>query len=192
MEHWATQNLNIYDRWVLDVPLEFRLRILEYSTAAQIMKSELVPGGRWLLTCSNRNQYFLHDLHMSSPHPQKLANPGEFDRESGTLDTLRFLKIWVDNSKRNFCFRFVVWNRGGSFKRELDWIGKPCTDIFPGGDVTRTFAYETNIFEDEGKLSFITETIYSTQSSLQTKRGSFKKNIIEALMSGQLYDNTDR
>ena len=124
MEHWATQNLNIYDRWVLDVPLEFRLRVLEYSTAAQIMKSELVPGGRWLLTCSNRNQYFLHDLHMSSPHPQKLADPGQYDDESGMLDELTSHQIWADNSNGNFCFRFVVWNREGPLEREPCRIDK--------------------------------------------------------------------
>jgi len=39
MEHWATKSLNIYDRWVLDVPLD------ENSAKAEIMKSELLPGG---------------------------------------------------------------------------------------------------------------------------------------------------
>ena len=105
---------------VLDVPLEFRLCVLEYSTATQIMNSELLPGGRWLLTCSTRNQYYLHDLHMSSPHPQELVNPGQYDDESGMLDELTSLQIWVDNSKADFCFCFVVWNHGGSLKRELD------------------------------------------------------------------------
>jgi len=123
MEHWATKSLNIYDRWVLDVPLEFRLRVIEYSTEAEITKSELLPGGRWLLTCNTQNQYFLHDLHMSSSQPQVLANPGECEPENGTLDRLTSLKIWVDNFKENFCFRFVVWNQGGSLKRELDSIG---------------------------------------------------------------------
>ena len=116
MEHWAIQSLNIYDRWVLDVPLEFRLRVLEYSTKAEIMKSELLPGGRWLLTCSTQNQYFLHDLHMFSSQPQELANPGQFDSESGTLGELASFKIWVDNSKENFCFCFVVRNFGGIVK----------------------------------------------------------------------------
>jgi len=133
---------------------------------------------------------------MPSSQPQELANPGQFDSESGTLDTLRFLKIWVDSSKENFCFRFVVWNRGGSLKRESDWIGKSCTDnFFPGGDVTRTFVYETNIFEDEGKLSFITKTIYSTRSSLRSIRPSMAlsdKYIVEALMLGEIYGNTER
>ena len=109
--------------WTLGVRCATRLRVLGYSTEAEIMKSELLPGGRWLLTYSTQNQYFLHDLHMSSSQPQELANPGQFDSESGTLDELTSLKIWVDNSKENFCFRFVVWNRGGSLKRESDWIG---------------------------------------------------------------------
>ena len=59
------------------------------------MNSELLPGGRWLLTCSTRNQYFLHDLHMSSPHPQELVNPGQYDDESGMLDELTSLQIWL-------------------------------------------------------------------------------------------------
>ena len=169
----GTQSLNIYERWVLDVPLEFRLRVLGYSTEAEIMKSELLPGGRWLLTCSTQNQYFVHDLHVSSSQPQELANPGQFDSESGTLDELTSLKI-VDNSKENFCFRFVVWNRGGSLKCESDWIGKFCNNsFFPEGDVTRMFVYATNIFEDEGESSFDTKT-NSTRCSLRS-RGSLRK-----------------
>jgi len=177
------------------MPLEFRLRILETSTEVEIMKSELLPGGRWLLTCSTRNQYFLRDLHTSSSQPQELANPGQYDPENGTLDGLTSLKIWVDRSRENFCFRFVVWNRGGSLKRELRWIGKFCLDTFPGDDVTRTFVYATNIFEDEGKLSFITKTIYSTRSSLRSIKPCMalsKKYIVEARMLGEFYDNTER
>ena len=177
------------------MPLEFRLRVLEYSTEAEIMKRELLPGGRWLLICSTQNQYFLHDLHMSSSQPQELANPGQFDLESGTLDELTSLKIWVDNSKENFCFHFVVWNRGGSLKRELDWIGKFCNNnFFPEGDVTRMFVYETNIFEDEGEFYFDTKTIYSTRSSLRGIKPSValsEKYIIEAVRLGQFYDNTE-
>ena len=110
---------------------------------------------------------------MFSSQPQELANPGQFDPENGTLDTPRFLKIWVDNSKENFCFRFVVWNRGGSLKRESDWIGKFCNNsFFPEGDVTRMFVYETNIFEDEGEFSFDTKTIYSTRCSLRSIKPS--------------------
>jgi len=110
---------------------------------------------------------------MSSSQPQELANPGQFDCESGTLGELASFKIWVDNSKENFCFCFVVRNRGGSLKRESDWIGKSCTNnFFPDGDLTRMFVYETNIFEDEGEFSFDTKTIYSTRCSLRSIKPS--------------------
>jgi len=68
-----------------------RLNFDEYSTKAEIMKSALLPGGQ--LTCSTRNQYFLHDLHMSPSQPQELANPGQFHSEIGTLGELASFKI---------------------------------------------------------------------------------------------------
>lgn len=93
MEHWATQSLSIYDSWVLDMPLEFRLRVLPDPTAAQIMKCELLPGGRWLLTSNSQNQYFPYDLHLPSPRPQEIANPGQYDHEDGTLDEFTYLRL---------------------------------------------------------------------------------------------------
>jgi len=110
---------------------------------------------------------------MSSSQPQELANPGQFHSEIGTLGELASFKIWVDNSKENFCFFFVVRKRGGSLKRESDWIGKSCANnFFPEGDLTRMFVYETNILEDEGEFSFDTKTIYSTRCSLRSIKPS--------------------
>ena len=74
-------------------------------------------------------------IYMSSPHPQELVNPGQYDDESGMLDELTSLQIWVDNSKVDFCFCFVVWNYEGPLEREPCRINKSCTDTSPGGHV---------------------------------------------------------
>ena len=34
-------------------------------------------------------------IYMSSPHPQELVNPGQYDDESGMLDELTSLQIWL-------------------------------------------------------------------------------------------------
>ena len=117
MEHWAKRSLNIYERWVLDIPLDLRPRVFEYSREASITDSELLPGGRWLLTSCHSSQYILYDLNMQS-QPQKLAHPGRYDHEDRTIDELSSLRIWVNNSKEHLCFRFVVWNRPGQLARE--------------------------------------------------------------------------
>jgi len=86
MKHWVTESLR------------------------KIVGSELLPGRRWLLSSDSRNQKnILYDLHMPSPWPQKLANPGQCDHKDRTMGELRSLKIWVDSCKENLCFRFVVW-----------------------------------------------------------------------------------
>ena len=118
MEHWATQRLNIYERWVLDIPLDLRQRVFQYSTEARIIERELLPGGRWLLTSNSRNEYILYDLHMHLPQPHELANPGRYDDQDDSIDELFSFRIWINNSKEHLCFRFIVWRRPGQSKGE--------------------------------------------------------------------------
>ena len=118
VEHWATRSLNIYERWVLDVPLDLRQRVFQYSTKARIMEHELLPGGRWLLTSNYDNQYILYDLNMPLPQLHELANPGRRDDQDSNIDELFSFRIWIDNSKEHLCFRFVVWNRPGQSEGE--------------------------------------------------------------------------
>ena len=119
---------------------------------------------------------------MSSPHPQELVNPGQYDDESGMLDELTSLQIWVDDSKVNFCFRFVVWNHEGPLEREPCRINKSCTDTSPGGHVMQTFAYETNIFEDEGKLSFVRDHIFDPNSPSSFKKIYHRSSNVRAII----------
>jgi len=100
------------------MPLDLRLCVFQYSREARITESELLPGGRWLLTSSHSSQYILYDLHMQLAQPQKLANPGRYDHQDRIIDELSSLRIWVNNSKEHLCFRFVVWNRPGQLERE--------------------------------------------------------------------------
>jgi len=93
MKHWVTESLR------------------------KIIGSELLPGRRWLLSSDSRNQHILYDLHIPSPRPQKLANPGQCDHKDRTMGELRSLKIWVDSCKENLCFRFVVWRSPGPSER---------------------------------------------------------------------------
>jgi len=100
------------------MPLDLRLRVFEYSTKARIIESELLPGGRWLLTSNYDNQYILYDLHMPLPQPHELANPGRCDHQDMNIDELFSFRIWIDSSKEHLCFRFVVWNRPGQSERK--------------------------------------------------------------------------
>ena len=115
VEHWATQRLNIYERWVTNMPLDLRLRVFPYLGEARITESELLPGGRWPLTSCHSSQYILYGLHMQSAQPRKLAIRGD---TTAKIDELSSLRIWANDSKEHLSFRFVVWNRPGQLEEE--------------------------------------------------------------------------
>lgn len=143
-----------------------------------MIECELLPGGRWLLTSNTKDQYLLHDLHMDSPQPRELANPGRYGHEDGTLDELLSFRVCIDNFKDDLRFRFVVW-------RDPYWIGKFVANLCPpGGHVTRTFIYKTNVFEDEGEYFLYHEDHILSRSYFPCRRPSAalsEKYLIEAL-----------
>jgi hypothetical protein len=122
MENWGMKSLRIYERWAMDVPLNFRSCSFNYkemlTTTMTIDEAELLPGGRWLVVSTERGRYLLYDLHSPSPRPQDLFDPKEYDRRDKTPDYLSSCRIWIDTTRDDLRFRTAVWRWNGPMEGE--------------------------------------------------------------------------
>jgi hypothetical protein len=142
VEHWGMKSLRIYERWAMDVPLNFRSYSFNYremlTSVMTIEETKLLPGGRWLVASTERGRYLLYDLHSPSPRPQDLFDPKAYDHKDKTLDYLSSCRIWIDTTREDLCFRTVVWRWNGPMKGESpqSW------SIIPNLSLVRGTCYE--------------------------------------------------
>ncbi|KAF9442410.1 hypothetical protein P691DRAFT_481963 [Macrolepiota fuliginosa MF-IS2] len=153
LERWVVRRLRAYESWLSDAPLALRARQFQCSKGAT-SGTELLPGGRWLLTNTPYGQYFIYDLDSPHTEPQLLFDPGECDEEDKTRDMLTCFSTWVNPSRGALSFRVVVWRRGTPSR----------------GRVTRTQIYEVILEEDGQKFRSTGAPLYTLRTYGKNRR----------------------